>query len=140
MVRITRKEAAAKLNISKSTLDRMIKRGELITETAQHGHRHTVWVLLDDATEDTSEVSIENTNSHLPEASEHTGDDTAAENLALRAEVNGLRELVDLYKDRLTDADWHYQELLEQVKTMTKSLPMATEETPRPRRRWWPFR
>ena len=45
MVRVTRKEAAAKLNVSKSTLDRMVKRGELITETEQHGHRHTVWVL-----------------------------------------------------------------------------------------------
>ena len=48
MVRVTRKEAAAKLNVSKSTLDRMVKRGELITETDQHGHRHTVWVLMDD--------------------------------------------------------------------------------------------
>ena len=139
MVRVTRKEAAAKLNISKSTLDRMIKRGEITTETEQHGHRHTVWVLMDDDTEDTAEVSTENTNGHFPEASEHSNGDTAAENLTLRAEVRGLRELVDLYKDRLTDADWRYQELLEQVKTMTKALPMAPEETPRPKRRWWPF-
>ena len=57
MVRVTRNEAAAKLNISKSTLDRMIKRGELITETERHGHRHTVWVLLDDDVEDISEVT-----------------------------------------------------------------------------------
>ena len=140
MIKVTRKEAAAKLNVSKSTLDRMIKRGELTTETEQHGHRHTVWVLLDDDVEDTAEVSTGNTNGHFPEASEHTGDDTAAENLALQAEVKGLRELVDLYKDRLTDADWRYQELLEQIKTMTKALPMAPEETPRPKRRWWPFR
>ena len=140
MARVTRNEAAAKLNISKSTLDRMIKRGELITETQQHGHRHTVWVLMDDDTEDTAEVSTGNTNGHFPEASEHIKDSTEAENLALHAEVRGLRELVDLYKDRLRDADWRYQELLEQVKTMTKALPMATEETPRPRRRWWPFR
>ena len=54
--------------------------------------------------------------------------------------MKGLRELVDLYKDRLTDADWRYQELLEQVKTMTKALPTATEAPPRPKRRWWPFR
>ena len=53
--------------------------------------------------------------------------------------MKGLRELVDLYRERLTDADWRYQELLEQVKTMTKALPMTTEEPPRPKRRWWPF-
>ena len=142
MARATRNEAAAKLDVSKSTLDRMIKRGELTTETEQHGLRHTVWVLMDDASED----STGNTNGHFPEASEHTGGDTAAENLALQTEVKGLRELVDLYRDRLADADWRYQELLEQLKTMTKALPaapvppMEPEEPPRPKRRWWLFR
>ena len=140
MVRVTRKEAAARLNVSKSTLDRMIKRGELATETEQHGHRHIVWVLLDDDTEDTTDVSTGNTNGHFPEASEHTEDATLAENLALQAEVKGLRELVDLYRERLTDADWRYQELLEQLKTMTKVLPMAPGEPPQPKRWWWPFR
>ena len=140
MVRVTRNEAAARLKVSKSTLDRMIKRGELTTETEQHGHRHTVWVLMDDDSEDTAEVSTGNTNGHFPAASEHTGDNTEAENLALQAEVKGLRELVDLYRERLTDSDWRYQELLEQVKTMTKALPMAPEEPPRPKRWWWPFR
>ena len=140
MVRVTRAQAAAKLNVSKSTLDRMIKRGELTTETEQHGHRHTVWVLMDDDVEDIAEVSTGNTNGRFPEANEHTNGDTAAENLALRAEVTGLRELVDLYKDRLTDADWRYQELLEQVKTMTKALPMAETTIPKAKRWWWPFR
>ena len=140
MVRVSRNEAAARLKVSKSTLDRMIKRGELTTETEQHGHRHAVWVLMDDDIEDTTEVSTGNTNGHFPEASEHTGDDTAAENLALQAEVKGLRELVDLYRERLTDSDWRYQELLEQLKTMTKALPMALEETPRPKRWWRLFR
>ena len=140
MVRVTRKGAAARLNISKSTLDRMIKRGELTTETEQHGHRHTVWILMDDATEDISDVPTGNTDGHLPEPSEHIKDNTESFDLGLEGEVKGLRELVDLYRDRLTDADWRYQELLEQVKTMTKALPMVTEEPPRPKRRWWLFR
>ena len=101
MVRVTRNEAAAKLKVSKSTLDRMIKRGELTTETEQHGHRHTVWVLIDDDTEDTAAVSTGNTNSFHTEASEHT----PAENRALKTEVKGLRELVDLYRDR-TETGW----------------------------------
>ena len=139
MVRVTRKEASARLNVSKTTLDRMIKRGELTTETEQHGLRHTVWVLMDDVVEDTNEVSTGNTNGHFPASSEHTGGDTGAENLALQTEVKGLRELVDLYRERLTDADWRYQELLEQLKTMTKALPAAQDAAPRPNR-WWPFR
>ena len=140
MVRVTRNEAAAKLNVSKSTLDRMIKKGELPTETEQHGHRHTVWVLMDDVIEDTTEDFTGNTNGHLPASSEHTGGDTGAENLVLQTEVKGLRELVDLYRERLTDADWRYQELLEQLKTMTKALPAAQDAAPRPKRWWWPFR
>ena len=140
MVRVTRNEAAARLKVSKSTLDRMIKRGELTTETEQHGHRHTVWVLMDDVVEDIAEVSTGNTDGHLPETSEHTGDDTAAENLALQAEVKGLRELVDLYRERLTDSDWRYQELLEQLKTMTKALPAPQNTAPKAKRWWWPFR
>ena len=140
MVRVTRNEASARLKVSKSTLDRMIKRGELTTETEQHGHRHTVWVLMDDDIEDTTEVSTGNTNGHFPEASEHTKDDTGAENLALQTEVKGLRELVDLYRERLTDADWRYHEVLEQLKTMTKALPTAEPADPKAKRRWWPFR
>ena len=140
MVRVTRKEAAARLNVSKSTLDRMIKRGELDTETEQHGHRHTVWVLVDDTTEDISDDSTGNTNGHFPASSEHTGSDTGAENLALQTEVKGLRELMDLYRERLTDADWRYQELLEQLKTMTNALPAAQDAAPQPKRWWWPFR
>ena len=140
MVRVTRKEASARLNVSKTTLDRMIKRGELATETEQHGLRHTVWVLMDDVVEDTNEDSTGNTNGYLSVSSEHTGGDTGAENLALHTEVKGLRELVDLYRERLTDADWRYQELLEQLKTMTKALPAAQDAAPRPNRWWWPFR
>ena len=140
MLRVTRKEAAARLNVSKSTLDRMIKRGELATEKELHGQHHTVWILMDDAVEDISGDSTGDTNGHIPASSEHTGDDTNAENLALQSEVKGLRELVDLYRERLTDADWRYQELLEQVKTMTKALPVALEEPQRSKRWWWPFR
>ena len=147
MVRVTRNEAAARLKVSKSTLDRMIKRGELTTETEQHGQRHTVWVLMDDDIEDTAEVSTDNINGHSPESSEHIEDDIGTKNLALQVEVNGLRELVDLYRERLTDSDWRYQELMEQFKTMPKALPatpplpVEAEEPPHPKRRWWwPFR
>ena len=133
MVRVTRNEAAARLGISKSTLDRVIKRGELTTETEQHGRRHTVWVLMDDVSENPSGVTSEDSGKPI-------GGDTGAENLALQAEVLGLRELVDLYRERMADADWRYQELLEQLKTMTKALPAGEPTAPKAKRRWWPFR
>ena len=56
---------------------------------------HTVWVLMDDTTEDISDDFTGNTNGHLPVCSEHTGGYTGAENLAFQTEVKGLRELVD---------------------------------------------
>ena len=99
---------------------------------------------MDDEIEDIAEVSTGNTNGHFPEVSEHIGDETRAANLALQGEVSGLRDLVELYRERLTDSDWRYQELMEQFKTMAKALPMAPEELPRPKRRgrynWQPNR
>ena len=71
---------------------------------------------------------------------EHTKDNTEAENLTLQAEVKGLREMVDLYRERLADADWRYQELFEQLKTMTNALPAPQGTGPRAKRWWWPFR
>ena len=43
-------------------------------------------------------------------------------------------------RERLADADWRYQEPLEQLKTMTKALPAAQDAAPQPKRWWWPFR
>ena len=133
MVRVTRNEAAARLGISKSTLDRVIKRGELTTETEQHGRRHTVWVLMDDLSENPSGVTSEDSGKHI-------GGDIGAENLALQAEVSGLRELVGLYRERLTEADWRHQELLGQLKTLTAALPAGEPTAPKAKRWWWPFR
>ena len=48
---------------------------------------------------------------------------------------------MDLYRERLTDADWRYQELFAELKTMTKALPAPVEPAaPQPKRWWWPFR
>ena len=46
MVRVTRNKTAAKLKVSKSTLGRMIKRGEINTETEQHCQTHTAGKML----------------------------------------------------------------------------------------------
>ena len=194
MVRVSRKEAAARLKVSKSTLDRMIKLGEIATEREQHGRRHTVWVLMDEFTEDTNDTNdVANgkmnghlpgfteqtgddigvvddpggdTNGHLAASSEHTGRDTGAvedindtksghvpatsehtehtseaEARVLQTKVDGLEDLVALYRERLADADWRYQEILQQMKgaLWTAALPAAQRAPPRQRRWWWPF-
>ena len=96
---------------------------------------------MDDDIEGTAEVSTGNTNGHFHEASEHTEVATGAEILALQAEIKGLGELVDPYRERLTDADWRYQELLNQLKTTANALMAPAEPAvPRTKRRWWPFR
>ena len=50
MTRLTRQQAAIRLQVSESTIDRMIRRGQLVTEKESHGGRYTVWVLIDDNT------------------------------------------------------------------------------------------
>ena len=46
--RLTKLEAAARLDVSPSTIDRMIQRNELTIEKEPRGSRHKVWVLLED--------------------------------------------------------------------------------------------
>ena len=45
--KLTKMEAAARLDVSQSTIDRMIQKGELQIEKEPHGSRHRIWVLMD---------------------------------------------------------------------------------------------
>ena len=140
VTRLSRHEAAARLQVSEATIDRMIKRGELATEKEPQGSRYKVWVLMGDDTEDPSVSTGDQTGFHPAdksiEAGLYTTDKTAApseasvdingsEVVALRTERDGLRELV------------------ENVSQLVRALPTA--DTPAPeapqsqRRRWWPF-
>ena len=47
-MRLSKLEAAMRLGVSPSTVDRMIQRGQLEAEKEPHGTRYKVWVLLDD--------------------------------------------------------------------------------------------
>ena len=88
---------------------------------------------MDDVSEKPSGVTSKDSGKHIE-------GDTGAANLALQAEVLGLRELVELYRERLTDADWRYQELLGQLKTLPAALPAGEPTAPKAKRWWWPFR
>ena len=165
VTKLSRHEAAARLQVSEATIDRMIKRGELATEKETQGSRYKVWVLMGDDTEDSSVSTGDQTVLHPADKSTETGlyttDKTAvpseasvytngSEVVALSTERDGLRELVTYLQGQLKDADWRYQELLQQLKMshenvsqLVRALPTA--DTPAPeapqsqRRRWWPF-
>ena len=53
--RLTRQAAAERLLVSESTLDRMIRRGDLPTEKEKHGSRYKIWVLLDEGSEQSND-------------------------------------------------------------------------------------
>ena len=136
--RVTKLEAAAILDVSASTIDRMIKRGELATEQEPHGNRHKVWVLIDhDAPGD------------QPGDGSHDllGEESVT---VLMERVRGLEGLVTYQRDQIKDADWRYQQLMEQlsasqknVESLTRALPaplvVPEEEAKAKRSWWWPF-
>ena len=155
-LRLSKMEAATRLDVSASTIDRMIQKGELQTEKEPHGSRHRIWVVMDDADTDKSVNSP-------PEASEPSPDDSPdssgegrpdgndasdeVELAVLRERVKNLEELADYHRGLLQDSEWRYQQAMEQLsasqrtmETLTKALPAAVDgNTPSPRRGWWPF-
>ena len=66
--------------------------------------------------------------------------------------ASSLEELANYHKQHLSDAEWRYQELMQQLNlsqeshlALIRSLPAAITEPTVPdkalgrRRRWWPF-
>ena len=161
VTRVSRHDAATRLQVSEATIDRMIKRGELATEKEVQGSRYKVWVLMGDDTEDLPFSPPDQTDLHNGDKTVATGLDTTAKTAdasegsvyingdviaALRSERDGLRELVSHLQERLKESEWRYQELLQQLNlsqqnmaTLVKALPHADSGTVSQRRRWWPF-
>ena len=158
--RLSKVDAAKVLQVHHSTVDRMIQRGELQVEREGHGRGAKVWVLLDGIAEDAPEdapMGPPAGSSHSrngqsagpsPAPSAPPSDVSAEVELAaLRERVKGLAELAEYNRQQLVDADWRYQQLLEQLTSsqrisegLTRSLPAAAlADVPAQRRRWWPF-
>ena len=119
-----------------------------------------IWVLLDEGSEQSNDGtdadSAENDAysrrvpadkpEYSPDRVDHADDH---ELTALRTEVRNLRELADYRGELLKDAEWRYQELLQQLKlsqetsaTLARALPESAgspNSGRTPRRRWWPF-
>ena len=149
--KLTKMEAATRLDVSQSTIDRMIKKGELQIEKEPHGSRHRIWVLMNGETADALADMSDNSpdDSHDPSADEipDAADMSEAIELAvLRERVKNLEGLADYHREQLKDSEWRYQQAMEQlgasqrtVDTFTKALPTAGPRLPSHHRRWWPF-
>ena len=154
--RLSKMEAAARLDVSASTIDRMIQKGELQVEKEPHGSRHRIWVVLDDEESDESvdsplEASEPSPDGLLDASGEEMSDWSDAsgevEVAVLRERVKNLEELADYHRELLRDSEWRYQQAMEQLsasqrtmETLTKSLPAAVDgNNVSPRRSWWPF-
>ena len=155
-LRLSKMEAATRLDVSASTIDRMIQKGELQTEKEPHGSRHRIWVVMDDEETDKSVNSPREASDPSPDDShdasgEGRSDESDAsdevEVAVLRERVKNLEELADYHRELLKDSEWRYQQAMEQLsasqrtmENLTKALPAAADgNTPLPRRSWWPF-
>ena len=133
--RLSKLEVAQRLGVSPSTLDRMIRRGELEIEREGRGDRAKVWVLAPGLSSDAPGGQPVD-----------AGPSPEAELAAAREQVRALQELADYRGKLLDEAEWRYRELLQELRRsqtmlegLTRALPPGgTEESPRGWR-WWPF-
>ena len=166
--RLSKMDAARVLQVHHSTIDRMIQRGELQVEREGLGRRPKVWVLVDDPPADTPDGSSSDSWSAQPGSANATpsarpglangssptvvgepGDIAAEVELAtIKERAKSLEELVEYQRKQLVDADWRYQQVLDQLASSQRisenlSRPLAAGGATGDSlhsRRWWPFR
>ena len=149
--RLTKLEAAAVLEVSPSTIDRMIQRQDLTIEKESRGSRYKVWVLLDEESDSSADEAPEGSGDSSPEvpggeAPDVSEESSAVELATMRERNRSLEELADHHRQLLKDSEWRYQQLLQQlessqrtVETLSKALPAGTPAEKPQRRRWWSF-
>ena len=151
--KVSKLDDARILEVSPSTIDRRIERGDLEIEHEPRGNSYKVWVLLDDAV-----VAQADDGPAAGPSGEATAEvagvagapsNAAVESTEIRLlkqENQHLKELAEVRKDALNESEKRFHELLEgfnasqrTVETLTRALnpgPETTVATPR-RQRWW---
>ena len=147
--RFSKLEAAAKLEVSPTTIDRMIARGELQTEREAKGSRYKVWVLLPEEPPDFQRDGSEDVpTAQSGEGQRSTpGESEVEELIRLRLQVKNLEDLANYRHELLNEAGKREQLLMDQLSTSQKNLEAVTlalnpgpATVPPPRRTWWPWR
>ena len=154
--KVSKLDASRILEVSPSTIDRRIERGELQVEHEPRGNNYKVWVLLNDqvdalAGDGPAAESGGESAAEVPGIAGVAGapPNTSAESTEIRLlkqEVLHLQELAELRKEALNESEKRFHELLEgfnasqrTVETLTRALnpgPETTVATPR-RQSWW---
>ena len=140
-LRYTKKEAAAKLGISDSTIDRRISDGTLNVEREYHGKTHRVWVVLeDDGVTDGVDASIPDEVDAVDEVLDAPPDESASsesstELAVLREQLRNAQELADYRGNLLVEADARAQMLIgllrqtqEANTNLTAALALSQQE------------
>ena len=147
--RLSKLEAAKALEVSPTTINRMISRGELQTEQEPRGSRYKVWVLLpDDEPLAPSGSPVEQSGDKSRDApSLAKGESDMEELIRLRLQVKNIEDLATYRGELLNEAGRREQLLLEQLAASQKNLEAVTlalnpgpKPVEKPRRSWWPWR
>lgn len=132
-MRYTKKEAAAKLGVSDSTIDRRISDGSLNAEREVHGRTHRVWIILDD---DEVDVPAEGVDEAVDASPDQAAPSEASIELAvLRERCARFEELAEYRGKLLTEADARCQMLIAELaaaqrtgEALARALPPALPE------------
>ena len=133
MARYAKKQAAIKLDVSDSTIDRRIGDGTLRTEKEQHGRTHRVWMLLDDDEVDEATGGVGDmigASPDRPAASDHS-----TEMAVLRERCARLEELAEYRRELLVESDARTQMLIAELaaaQRISESLSPALSPPPAP--------
>lgn len=135
MARHTKKQAAEKLGVSASTIDRRISDGSLRTEREQHGRTHRVWVLLEDDEVEEAIEGVDGMTDASPDKSAASGEST--ELAVLRERCARLKELAEYRGELLVESEKRTQMLITELATaqrtseaLARALPPAPPEPP----------
>ena len=147
--RLSKLDAAKELEVSPTTIDRMITRGELQTEQEARGSRYKVWILLPEDEHGSSGDSSGDSPGGDPLSA--TDKSEVEELIRLRLQVKNLEDLSNYRNELLNQAGQREQLLMDQLTASQKNLASVTlalnpGHTPverpaeRPRRSWWPWK
>ena len=114
--RVSKLDASRILEVSPSTIDRRIERGELQVEHEARGNSYKVWVLLDDPADD---LAGDGANAEAADKAPTPAGDSAENSVdspgdiallveltALRERAKNFEELSEYYKTQLNDANY----------------------------------
>ena len=145
--KVSKLDASRILEVSPSTIDRRIERGELQIEHEPRGNSYKVWVLLDDEADDGPAAEAPGV-AGIPGPPPNTPTDSTEIRL-LKQEVQHLQELAEYRREALNESEKRFHELLEgfnvsqrTVETLTRALnpgsaDAGSEVAKNGRRSWW---